>query len=275
MDNLTIQNINGRLYVDSREVAEMTGKAHNLLLRDIKKYKETLDANQNEPSAKMNSANFFVPATYKDANNQDRPCFLLTRKGCDMVANKMTGTKGILFTAAYVTKFEEMEKQLSQPQLSAEQIKAQLLLNIYNGGQEGVLASKQLADIEVQEKTKELTEVIEIQAPKVEAYTQFMDSDGLINLDIAADLVGIGKNKMLQILRLMKIFKTHHYINRAGVKCTGENHNTPYSAYDKYFKTKILPPSKINGISYSKVYVKPEGIDYIKKKIDEFQNEAE
>ena len=28
-----------------------------------------------------------------------------------MVANKMTGEKGVLFTAAYVTKFEEMEKE--------------------------------------------------------------------------------------------------------------------------------------------------------------------
>jgi phage regulator Rha-like protein len=29
-----------------------------------------------------------------------------------MVANKMTGEKGVLFTAAYVIKFEEMEKTL-------------------------------------------------------------------------------------------------------------------------------------------------------------------
>jgi phage regulator Rha-like protein len=31
-----------------------------------------------------------------------------------MVANKMTGTKGVLFTATYVTKFDEMEKQLKK-----------------------------------------------------------------------------------------------------------------------------------------------------------------
>lgn len=29
-----------------------------------------------------------------------------------MVANKMTGDKGILFTATYVTRFEEMENEL-------------------------------------------------------------------------------------------------------------------------------------------------------------------
>ena len=34
-----------------------------------------------------------------------------------MVANKMTGEKGILFTAEYVTKYEEMEKELKEKQL--------------------------------------------------------------------------------------------------------------------------------------------------------------
>lgn len=89
------QNINDRLYVNSREVAEMIGKDHDKLLRDIRKYKETLDNNNFEHSPTLASPNFFVPASYKDANNQDRPCYLLTRKGCDMVANKMTGDKGI------------------------------------------------------------------------------------------------------------------------------------------------------------------------------------
>jgi hypothetical protein len=49
-----------------------------------------------------------------DTQNQSRPCYLLTRKGCDLVANKMTGEKGVLFTATYVTRFEEMEKVLTR-----------------------------------------------------------------------------------------------------------------------------------------------------------------
>lgn len=40
---------------------------------------------------------------------ETRPCYLLTKKGCDMVANKMIGDKGILFTAEYVTAFENMK----------------------------------------------------------------------------------------------------------------------------------------------------------------------
>lgn len=96
-----------RLVIDSREVADMTGKQHAHLLRDIKGYLDILDPNPN-----LDSAQFFIPSTYYDAQKQERPCYLLTRKGCDMVANKMTGEKGVLFTAYYVSRFEAMEKEL-------------------------------------------------------------------------------------------------------------------------------------------------------------------
>lgn len=55
---------------------------------------------------------FFIESSYIDGNNQQRPNFLITKKGCDMIANKLTGKKGVLFTAAYVTAFEEMAEQL-------------------------------------------------------------------------------------------------------------------------------------------------------------------
>ena len=58
---------------------------------------------------------FFIESTYLDANNQTRPNYLITKKGCDMIANKLTGKKGVLFTAAYVTAFEEMRQALTAP----------------------------------------------------------------------------------------------------------------------------------------------------------------
>lgn len=123
MNNLIIKQINigGQAIpvVDSREVSEMVGKEHKNLLRDVKGYAEILE------SSNLSSQNFFIKDTYKvEGNNKTYDCFLLTRKGCDMVANKMTGEKGVLFTAEYVTKFEEMEKSLKgQPlKLTTEQI---------------------------------------------------------------------------------------------------------------------------------------------------------
>lgn len=107
MKDLTIINQNGQLYADSRNVAEMTGKNHAHLLRDIKGYIKILT------QSNFGFSDFFIPSTYQDSTGRTLPCCLISRKGCDMVANKMTGEKGILFTATYVAKFEEMEKAIT------------------------------------------------------------------------------------------------------------------------------------------------------------------
>ncbi|WP_144481872.1 Rha family transcriptional regulator [Bacillus pumilus] len=106
-NNLQVIEQNGQYLVDSREVAEMTGKRHSDLIRTIKGYIDTILTD-----AKLRSLDFFVSSTYEDNKGEVRPHYLLTKKGCEMVANKMTGEKGVLFTAAYVTQFNEMEQNL-------------------------------------------------------------------------------------------------------------------------------------------------------------------
>jgi Rha family phage regulatory protein len=110
MTNLTIINQNGKLLVESRQVAEMVERPHNDLMKSIRQYCEYLT------QGNFPLSNFFIESTYHDSTGRTLPCYLLTRKGCDMVANKMTGEKGVLFTAAYVTRFEEMEQELTRPQ---------------------------------------------------------------------------------------------------------------------------------------------------------------
>lgn len=112
MNDLKIINLGNKLMVDSRDVAEMIDVRHSDLLIKICGYETHLT------NGKFRSSDFFNISNYRDAKGQFRPCYLLTRKGCDMVANKMTGEKGVLFTATYVTKFEEMEKQLTAPMQS-------------------------------------------------------------------------------------------------------------------------------------------------------------
>jgi Rha family phage regulatory protein len=106
LNQLRIINQNGQLLVDSREVAHMISVRHSDLLEKIEGYVKYL------LNGKFRSVDFFFESTYQDSTGRTLKCYLLTRKGCDMVANKMTGEKGVLFTAAYVQKFEEMEKQL-------------------------------------------------------------------------------------------------------------------------------------------------------------------
>ena len=86
---------------------ELKGRNHNELLKTIRSYCVYLDQGE------IAQVDFFIESTYVDAQNRTYPNFLVTKKGCDMIANKTTGKKGVLFTAAYVTAFEEMRQALN------------------------------------------------------------------------------------------------------------------------------------------------------------------
>lgn len=92
--------------LDSREVAEMIGKEHHKLLRDIRRYSEQLN------EAKIGLVDFFQENTYEDSKGENRPCYSITRKGCEFIAHKLTGQKGTEFTACYINRFHDMEDAL-------------------------------------------------------------------------------------------------------------------------------------------------------------------
>ena len=94
--------------ISSIEVAEMVGKAHNKLMRDIRDYIEQL------AQSKIGHGEFFQESSYKDANNQTRPCYNVTKKGCEFIAHKLTGVKGTEFTAKYIDRFHDMEDTIRQ-----------------------------------------------------------------------------------------------------------------------------------------------------------------
>ncbi len=93
-------------YIDSREVAEMVGKEHNKLLRDIRSYIGQLG------EAEIGHTDFFTESTYKTEQNKTMPCYLVTKKGCEFIAHKLTGVKGTEFTAKYINRFHEMEDKI-------------------------------------------------------------------------------------------------------------------------------------------------------------------
>ena len=97
--------------LDSREVAKMIEKEHAKLLRDIKRYiKQLIEAN-------IGFSDFFEESTYKDSTGRTLPCYMITRKGCEFIANKLTGTKGTEFTARYINRFHEMEDEIASKQI--------------------------------------------------------------------------------------------------------------------------------------------------------------
>lgn len=111
MEQLQVFEQNGELYTDSRDVAEMTDKRHGNLVRDIENYLSAILQN-----SKLSSDDFFLESHYQAGTGKMYKHYLLTKKGCDMVANKMTGEKGILFTAMYVDQFHKMEDHIKSQQ---------------------------------------------------------------------------------------------------------------------------------------------------------------
>lgn len=226
MNNLTVINHNGFNVVDSREVAEMVGKRHADLLETIRGYIDHLT------NGNFRSLEFFILSSYQDEKGETRACYLLTRKGCDMVANKMTGEKGVLFTAAYVTKFEEMENALAQPKLP----------------QSYAEALRELAT--TWEENQKLL-------PKAEAFDQFMDGSNNQKMNDVAKTLGIGRNKLFEFLR------ENHVLM---------NNNTPYQWHIDCGRFVVKQKPITMGeetINKPQTFVTPKGVEYIRRILSE------
>lgn len=100
------------LYIDSREVAKMMEKRHANLVRDIAVNSEYLSSNI---QLKIELNEFWEKSMYKDSIGRAMKCYLITKKGCEFLAHKMTGKKGAIFTATYINRFHEMEEALKHP----------------------------------------------------------------------------------------------------------------------------------------------------------------
>lgn len=109
MSELKVQDFHGQQVIDSRDVAVMVERNHRELLKSIRTYTKYL------AEGEIPLSDFFIESEYKDSTGRSLPCYLITKKGCDMIANKTTGKKGVLFTAAYVSAFEEMRQALAAP----------------------------------------------------------------------------------------------------------------------------------------------------------------
>ena len=106
--------------IDSREVAEMLEMRHADILRKVDQYVEVLT------NAKLRSLDYFIKSSYKDKKGEERTSYLFTKMGCEFIANKFTGEKGILFTAKYVKRFNEMQQVIPQMVNDLEKTKLEI-----------------------------------------------------------------------------------------------------------------------------------------------------
>ena len=142
---------------------------------------------------------------------------------------------------------------------SNEQLKANLLLQIYNGGQQGVIASKQLTEIEVQEATTPLLNKIEEDKPLVEFAETISQASDSIDIGTFSKLVKdqdikIGRNKLFEWLRdngyLMKSnIPYQKYIDNNYFEIVEYTYKTPYGE-------KLTTKTLITGLGQIKIIEK-------------------
>lgn len=94
--------------IPSYEISEMMDKKHWEVLRMLDGAKDRKGIVEILADNQMVVSKYFIKSQYKDESGKLNSCYECTKLGCDMLANKMTGEKGILFTAKYVERFNEM-----------------------------------------------------------------------------------------------------------------------------------------------------------------------
>lgn len=93
--------------LSSREVAQMMEVRHDSLLRKIDKINEDL------ADHKIVASKYWVESSSPDNSGKVSREFLITKRGCEFLAHKTTGTKGNLFTDRYMDRFEQMKDYIS------------------------------------------------------------------------------------------------------------------------------------------------------------------
>ena len=109
--------------ISTLEIADMLGVEHKRIIRKLEGDKDRKGYLQILTEAQMGLSEYFVPSSYKDTSGRENKCYMVTRLGCDFLANKFTGEKGVIFTAKYVKRFNEMEKAL-KPKLPTTYLEA-------------------------------------------------------------------------------------------------------------------------------------------------------
>ena len=187
----------------STEVAEMMGKRHDSILRMIEGSKDGKDIGIKPILEKANFvvSEYFIESSYKtDGNNKTYKCFKCTKLGCEMLGNKLQGEKGILFTAAYVKKFNEMEVSL----------KAEIPTNSYmiedpiKRAERWIEEQKEKQALEA--KTQEQAEEIKVLEPKAKFADAISDAEHCILVREMAKIlkqnnIDIGEKRLYALLR--------------------------------------------------------------------------
>lgn len=240
---INIGNQKGMLTVSSREIATNFSREHKNVLRDIHHL-------LNIGGSKMSRPMFIETKYQHHQNKQWYKEYLLTRDGFCLLVMGFTGSEALDWKLKYIDAFNAMESCIK-----STSDKAQLLIDIYNGGQTGIVASKTLTDIEIQDATKPLLKQIEDSKPLVEFAEKIQCTNNNILIRELAKIVSnsgviIGEKRLYRKLREMGfVFQnttepTQHAVNM-GILIVDERVIETKHGFRTVFTTKVTPKGQI------------------------------
>lgn len=189
----------GRKSMLAKEIAEIHGKKPQHINEAINKNRkrfvdmvDIIDLKGTKVAVDLVDSEIYS----KNAVNASKNIYLLSERGYSKLLKILDDDFAWEQYDKLVDGYFAMRKIIN----SNEQLKAQLLLSIYNGGQEGIISAKQLTELEVKEATKPLLDKIEEDKPKVDYYEQMLATVGCRSTtDIAKDY-GLSVQKLNKIL---------------------------------------------------------------------------
>lgn len=226
-------NIEAKNTLTSLEVAEIAGKEHKSILRDIRDEIEKLE------NKGIRAEHIFVPGEYFDKNNQKRPMYSLTKEGVLQLAARYDA----------VVRFKLIEKATKPREYTQKEL---LLMQL-----------KSIEKIEkLQLENKQQAQQLIEQAPKVEFYNDVTGSETTAEIGTVAKILGfknVGRNILFDILRKQGILKADNIPYQRYVD------NGYFRVIESKWNDYVTGDVKIS----FKTVVYQKGIEYIAKMLKE------
>ncbi len=204
MNEIVYRGESNQPLTNSKLVAEVFGKEHRNVVRDIKNLIEGgVLKNEQTP--------MFEETTYiNEQNKQSYPMFIMNQDGFTLLAMGFNGKKAMEFKLKYIEAFNAMKRQIEQSKPSVPQTYLEALKSLVKSEEEKqqlVLENKQqqATILTISKENMELGNKITEMLPKVSYYDQILQSTATMTVTQIAQDYGMSAMKLNKELEAMKI----------------------------------------------------------------------
>ena len=204
MNEIVYRGESNQPLTNSKLVAEVFGKEHRNVVRDIKNLIEGgVLKNEQTP--------MFEETTYiNEQNKQSYPMFIMNQDGFTLLAMGFNGKKAMEFKLKYIEAFNAMKRQIEQSKPSVPQTYLEALKSLVKAEEEkqqlALENKKQQEQILTISKTNmELGNKITEMLPKVSYYDKILQSNATMTVTQIAQDYGMSAMKLNKELEAMKI----------------------------------------------------------------------